>query len=136
MSNYLISLLLVFISGLTWAASVLPVTIQTADRLITASPDKLPIRLNEIHSWTVSIKDKSGLPVKGLKFQVKGGMPEHRHGLPTQPHLIDEPSPGEYLIDGLKFNMAGTWQIELISSTSQPSFHYLIEFEIDHANAR
>ena len=44
---------------------------------------------------------------------VDGGMPQHGHGLPTQPKQTDEVAPGIYRIDGVKFSMTGWWEFRL-----------------------
>ncbi|PSU50661.1 hypothetical protein C9J12_03805 [Photobacterium frigidiphilum] len=118
------------------ASSTLPVIVQTSQYNITAEPIELPIILNEIHSWVIHIDDTTGQPVQGLEFQIKGGMPAHQHGLPTQPQLINEPKPGEYIIDGVKFNMYGKWRIELIDLNPNAQFHHKIEFDLDHDNTK
>ena len=92
--------------------------------------------MNEIHTWIVHIYDHTGAPIPDLQLQIKGGMPTHQHGLPTQPQLISETRPGEYIIDGFKFNMAGKWQIELIHSTSHPYLHAQLEFDLDHESIK
>jgi hypothetical protein len=122
--------------SLSTASSTLPVIVQTPQHKITAKPIESSIVLNEIHSWVIYIDDTTGQPVQGLEFQIKGGMPAHQHGLPTQPQLINESNPGEYIIDGLKFNMHGTWTIELIDLNPNPKFHHKIEFDLDHVNVK
>lgn len=128
--------LLVLMNSPSMASSTLPVIVQTSQYNITAEPIELPIILNKIHSWVIHIDDATGQPVQGLEFQIKGGMPAHQHGLPTQPQLINEPKPGEYIIDGVKFNMYGKWRIELIDLNPNSQFHHKIEFDLDHDNAK
>ncbi|MCW8331416.1 FixH family protein [Photobacterium sp. SDRW27] len=91
----------------SWSSSSFPITLHTNHYTITAQPIELPLPLNKIHAWVIHITTPSGQPVKGMTFQVTGGMPAHQHGLPTQPKLINEPKHGEYIIDGFKFNMIG-----------------------------
>jgi hypothetical protein len=38
-------------------------------------------------------------------------MPEHGHGLPTEPEVNDETAPGVYLVEGMKFSMPGWWVV-------------------------
>ncbi|WP_232323362.1 FixH family protein [Photobacterium sp. J15] len=128
------SLFIFLIPLLSEASTQFPVTVQHASYTITAEPAEKPIVLNKIHQWFVSINDTNGTPVQGLRFDVKGGMPEHRHGLPTKPKLISEGQPGQYIIDGVKFNMTGKWLLELIDSDTPIT--YRIEFELDHANSQ
>lgn len=70
-----------------------------------------PIPLNRIHHWTLSVKDKEGTPVTGAAVKVVGDMPEHGHGLPTEPELTEEIEGGRYVIDGIRFSMPGWWVI-------------------------
>ena len=49
--------------------------------------------------------------MQGANINLKGGMPEHDHGLPTQPMVTEEIRPGVYLIEGIRFHMPGAWQM-------------------------
>jgi hypothetical protein len=40
-------------------------------------------------------------------------MPEHGHGLPTQPRVRRALGDGVYEIEGLRFNMGGWWELKL-----------------------
>jgi hypothetical protein len=40
-------------------------------------------------------------------------MPQHGHGLPTQPRVTRELGDGTYQLDGMKFSMTGWWEIKL-----------------------
>jgi cytochrome c peroxidase len=71
----------------------------------------LPIPLNKLHSWTVKITKVDGDPVQPLEILIDGGMPRHQHGLPTQPAITRYQGNGEYLIEGLQFQMEGVWQL-------------------------
>ena len=44
-----------------------------------------PPPIHEIHRWRIHVEDAEGRPVEGAWIRVGGGMPEHQHGLPTQP---------------------------------------------------
>jgi hypothetical protein len=46
-----------------------------------------PLRLRRLQTVPVLITDASGRPVEQASFTVDGGMPEHLHGLPTQPRI-------------------------------------------------
>jgi len=71
-----------------------------------------PLPLNKIHSWVVHLDTIEGQPVEKAKISVYGGMPAHKHGLPTQP-AVRELGGGDYLVEGLKFSMNGDWEIWL-----------------------
>jgi len=70
----------------------------------------VPLPLNRIHSWLLHVNTLDGQPVEKATISVQGGMPAHRHGLPTQP-LVTETGGGDYLVEGLKFSMTGLWQM-------------------------
>lgn len=81
-----------------------------------------PIPLNEIHSWVLHVEDSSGKPVENLKIFVSGGMPMHRHGFPTKPRVSDHLGNGDYNVDGIKFNMAGHWEMRFNFKEKSSSF--------------
>jgi len=70
-----------------------------------------PIPLQKIHSWTLHVETAKGKPAEHLKIYVNGGMPMHRHGFPTKPRMSDHLGGGDYRVDGIKFNMAGHWEM-------------------------
>ncbi len=67
--------------------------------------------VGQIHAWTVRVAAADGQPVSGARITVDGGMPQHGHGLPTRPRVTAEPSPGTYLVEGMKFSMTGWWEM-------------------------
>ena len=75
-------------------------------------PQALPA-INQIHAWTVKVSDAAGKPVHDAIFAVGGGMPQHGHGLPTNPRITREIESGTYRLDGMKFSMPGWWEIKL-----------------------
>ncbi|MBL0420608.1 FixH family protein [Ramlibacter sp. AW1] len=81
-------------------------------RVALQAPGKPPA-INQLHAWTVKLAAADGHPVPQARFRVDGGMPQHGHGLPTQPRVTRELEPGTYLIEGMKFNMPGWWEIKL-----------------------
>ena len=72
----------------------------------------VPIAINRMHSWTLSVTDQDGAPVTGAEIAIKGGMPQHNHGLATAP-TIEPAGEGRYLLQGLRFHMMGYWELEL-----------------------
>ena len=68
-----------------------------------------PIEINRIHTWTVLVQTQDGTPVTGAVLEVTGGMPAHDHGLPTAPRQTEELGGGRYLVEGMRFHMAGTF---------------------------
>jgi hypothetical protein len=72
-----------------------------------------PLKPRRMLKVNVSIVDASGRPVDGAAIEVDGGMPQHGHGLPTQPRVTKSLGDGRYEIDGLRFNMGGWWELHL-----------------------
>lgn len=70
-----------------------------------------PLEINRIHSWEVSLSDDNG-PLTGASLSVTAGMPEHNHGMPTQPQVTTEIVPGRYLLEGVRFHMPGLWRLD------------------------
>jgi hypothetical protein len=77
----------------------------------TIVPRVAPIPINSLHAWTLHVETPDGRPVTGATIAVDGGMPQHGHGLPTQPQVTRELGNGDYLVEGLKFQMEGWWTI-------------------------
>ena len=78
-------------------------TLQPADEL----------RPRKMYSVRVAIADAKGRPVEGATIAVDGGMPEHGHGLPTRPRVMRSEGDGVYVIEGVRFNMGGWWELKL-----------------------
>lgn len=81
-------------------------------RVALTPPAQAPA-INQMHSWKVKLATPDGTPVHGAKFGVDGGMPQHGHGLPTQPRVTRELEEGTYQLDGMKFSMTGWWEVKL-----------------------
>lgn len=74
-------------------------------------------QLNRMHSWILHIENESGTEVEGATVEVEGGMPEHDHGLPTQPRVTEELGGGDYKLEGMRFHMSGYWEIVVSVTT-------------------
>jgi YtkA-like len=72
-----------------------------------------PLRVRRLQTVPVLITDAHGRPVERAVISVDGGMPEHGHGLPTQPRATRALGGGVYEIEGLRFNMGGWWELKL-----------------------
>ncbi len=85
----------------------------SAGKMFTATYESTPSPppMNRIHSWKVTVSKASGGPVTGAAITVSGDMPEHGHGLPTEPEVTEEIEPGVYLVEGMKFSMPGWWEM-------------------------
>ena len=89
--------------------------------VVELEPPATPPTVNRIHSWRVRLTDAQGVPVTQARIAVDGGMPQHGHGFPTQPRVTRELEAGTYLLEGMKFNMTGWWEIRLTVNAPQAS---------------
>ena len=89
-----------------------------------------PLRINQIHSWRIEIRDSNSALVPNALLEVEGGMPDHNHGLPTQPRVTAEISPGTYLLQGVRFHMPGRWRMQFIISTKDQEEIGIASFEL------
>lgn len=71
----------------------------------------IPVAINRIHAWELELRDREGRPVSQATIRIGGGMPAHNHGLPTAPEVTKELAPGRYLLEGMKFQMGGAWEV-------------------------
>ncbi len=72
-----------------------------------------PPPLNQMHSWLITLRNADGAPLDGALIRVEGGMPAHDHGLATRPEVTAEQGQGRYLLEGVRFHMAGEWLLQL-----------------------
>ncbi|HVX87470.1 MAG TPA: FixH family protein [Gemmatimonadales bacterium] len=84
-------------------------TIDTASKLVTG----------KLQMIRLTVKDSTGAAVTGASITVDGGMPQHGHGLPTHPRVTAEEPNGVYVVDGLKFNMGGWWELRFTITTTE-----------------
>ena len=76
----------------------------------TTSIGTVPV--NQMHQWTLHVESADGQPVENATITVDGDMPQHGHGLPTQPRVTKNLGNGDYLVDGMKFQMGGWWVMD------------------------
>ncbi|WP_373047513.1 FixH family protein [Vulgatibacter sp.] len=96
---------------------------------VSYRPDVTPVPRRALHSWTVELRDRAGRPVDGATIRVDGGMPDHGHGLPTQPAVREALGGGAYVVDGMKFNMGGYWVVDL--AIDAPGGDDTVRFELN-----
>ena len=71
------------------------------------------LRPRKLQTVQVAVTDAKGQSVDGAVITVDGGMPQHGHGLPTQPRVTKALGNGAYVIEGVRFNMGGWWELKL-----------------------
>lgn len=70
------------------------------------------VPVGRLHAWTLHVTGSDGTPVTDAAIAVDGDMPEHRHGLPTRPRVTRNLGNGDYLLEGVKFQMGGWWVMD------------------------
>ncbi|WP_374675144.1 FixH family protein [Ideonella sp.] len=99
--------------------------------VVTLVPPVPAAAINRLHAWQIHLSTPDGLPVSHARIDVDGGMPQHGHGLPTQPQVTREPAPGAYVVEGVKFSMTGWWEIKLAidgpAGADRVTFHTVVD---------
>ena len=72
-----------------------------------------PLSINTMHSWHIRVLDRDDQILELEELNVFGGMPEHDHGLPTQPQVTRRLDNGDYLLEGVRFHMQGHWELQI-----------------------
>ena len=99
---------------------------------VALKADVAPLPLRNFHTWHARVSLPSGQPVVPRTFKLRGGMPGHGHGLPTSPSVTPTGSPGEFLIEGIKFNMAGRWVFAIEVAADNGADNVVFEFDVSH----
>ena len=90
---------------------------------VSVSSNLDPVDINQIHSWTLHVETPEGQSVENATIAVDGGMPQHNHGFPTSPQVSEELGDGDYLVEGVKFNMGGWWEMSFDITADGRSDH-------------
>ena len=69
--------------------------------------------INEVHEWVLHIETAAGEPAAGALVTVDGDMPAHGHGMPTEPQVTADLGDGDYLVEGMSFQMGGYWIVDV-----------------------
>ncbi|KGJ03173.1 YtkA-like [Paracoccus halophilus] len=93
-------------------------------------PEAMPIPINIMQAWTLTLTDAAGIPVEGARIAITGGMPAHGHGLPTAPGVTADLGDGRYRIEGLHFSMTGVWALGFGVMASPGADRIIFRFDI------
>ena len=88
------------------------------------------LRLRKLQTVRVLVLDATGRPVENARITVDGGMPEHGHGLPTQPQVHRSLGGGMYDIEGLRFSMGGWWEVKLAIESPAGADRVTFNFDV------
>lgn len=80
---------------------------------VSYTSDPTPVPVNKMHRWTLHVEGRDGRAVTDAAIEVDGDMPGHGHGLPTRPRVTRNLGNGDYLVEGMKFQMGGWWVMEV-----------------------
>jgi hypothetical protein len=86
---------------------------SSAGRYTATLEPEASLRPRKLMTMQVAVKDGNGQAVDGAAITVDGGMPQHGHGLPTRPRVTRSLGNGVYVIEGVRFNMGGWWELRL-----------------------
>lgn len=81
---------------------------------ISYTPSSGTVPINQTHQWTLHVETADGQPVENATITVDGGMPQMGHGFLTRPQAPESLGNGDYLIEGMKFEMAGWWVVNFV----------------------
>ena len=115
-----LALLIVAVGWMVWRMSYVPAGLDYSTTRLseqglfqtTYTPDRTPIPINQLHTWTLHVETADGEPIEDATILVDGDMPQHGHGLPIQPLVTQYLGDGNYLVEGLKFQMGGWWVMD------------------------
>ncbi|WP_298613204.1 FixH family protein [uncultured Thiothrix sp.] len=80
----------------------------------------------------LTLANGQGQAINDAKISIEGGMPSHGHGLPTAPVVSLLDSQGHYRIDGLQYNMPGSWLLGFMIQTTAGQDKVVFSFEISN----
>jgi hypothetical protein len=80
---------------------------------VSLSSRPAPAPINRMHRWIVSVARPDGRPVDDAKIEISGEALGRNRELPTAPRMTRYLGDGKYLIEGVRFNMAGWWALNL-----------------------
>ena len=65
------------------------------------------------NAWRVAVADLSGAPQSGCALSATVFMPEHGHGSPVPPTVVEAETAGEYALTGIDLFMPRLWEVTL-----------------------
>jgi hypothetical protein len=98
---------------------------------VSYQSDLEPAQINQLHAWTLHVDNNAGEPVDDATIQVTASMPDHGHGMPTDPVVTEALGGGDYRVEGLKYSMPGWWTLTLEitaqGQTDQVTFNLVLD---------
>jgi len=117
------------------AAEQWPLVAEGEQVRATLGPQSGSVEIGQFQDWILQLERQDGSLIDQAQIMVGGGMPDHGHGLPTQPVVTEFLGEGRYLIEGLKFNMAGRWIVAFGVVTPTERDRLTFDFNLDSWSA-
>ncbi len=89
-----------------------------------------PVVINKIHSWTLTLTDAAGAPVDGASLAIDASVPIIERVTPTAPRVTRALGEGRYLVEGMKFDMAGRWRLQIAIRSGNDSDHVVMNVDV------
>lgn len=99
---------------------------------VSVQPRTGQVTIGTFQVWDMRVEDADGNVVFPARFAIGGGMQGHGHGLPTQPRVTNFLPDGRYVIEGMKFNMAGDWTLYLAIESAAGIDQVQIDIAVDY----
>lgn len=77
---------------------------------VSYTPEPDPVPLNQYFRLKVQVQNSQNQLLDDVNIAVDAGMPEHNHGMNSQPE-VKKLGPGVFEVRGLLFHMPGYWEI-------------------------
>lgn len=100
---------------------------------ITVRPQAGTVPVAKMHDWILHVETTSGEVFIPTQLVMLAGMPAHGHGLPSQPRITKYLENGDFLVEGVKFNMTGLWHIVVNVTGPTGPDQVLFELNLRHA---
>lgn len=128
--NEAILCLLLFLSFLSTARADVWTVVSDSGLYNITVDTQHKVALGAQNAWLIYVNDKFGNPADIMAAEIKGGMPQHQHGLPGDP--LGTPVDNQRLvIEPLRFHMPGRWFIDLRFHDRREWDSVLINFHVD-----
>jgi hypothetical protein len=91
---------------------------SASGRFVGTLESDTELKVRRLQTVRVILRDSNGASIDGAAIRIDGGMPQHRHGLPTRPRVSRNLGEGAYEIEGVRFNMGGWWEFKVVIETA------------------
>lgn len=100
---------------------------------VTVRPQSGSVPVAKMHDWIVHVETAAGEIFVPTQLVLLAGMPAHGHGLPSEPKITRYLENGDFLVEGIRFNMVGLWHI--VINVNGPAGPDRVQFELNLRNA-